>query len=170
MEIKLSTIKKILFVLLAVFAVIAAVRFALPLLGGNVQAETEPTPLPDGREAAIAGLTALFSVDVTTGYDAWLESVCAVSTENGCAFAELFMNWDRVVERKIRSEYRVQSAELYLDKGDRQVWKVSGTTRNLNTGEEQGGVTPVLVVREGDEWKFDHFLFDQELQALESEP
>jgi len=170
LEIKLSTIKKALVILLAVFVIIAAVRFVLPLLGGDVQAEAEPTPVPDGREAAIAGLTALFTTDVTTGYDAWLQSVCAVSTENGCAFAELFTNWDRVVEQKVRSEYRVQSAELYLDKGDRQVWKVTGTIRNLNTGEEKGGEIPVLVVREGDEWKFDHFLFDQELQALENEP
>ena len=169
MEIKLSTVKKALVVLLVVFAAIAAMRFVLPMFN-TAQAEPEPTTVPDGREAAIAGLTALFSTDVTTGYDAWLQSVCAVSTENGCAFAELFTNWDRVVETKARSEYRVQSAELYLDKGDRQVWKVNGTTRNLNTGEEQGGVTPVLVVREGDEWKFDHFLFDQELQALEREP
>jgi hypothetical protein len=107
---------------------------------------------------------------VTTGYDAWLQSVCAVATENGCAFAELFTNWDRVVETKARSEYRVQSAELRKDLGERQVWMVTGTIRDLNTGEEKGGEIPVLVVRENGEWKFDHFLFEQELQALEAEP
>lgn len=171
MEIQLSTVKKVLIALLVVFALIAAGRFVLPLLGSQVQAEAErtPTPVPDGREAAIAGLTSLFSTDVTTGYDAWLESVCAVSTENGCAFAQLFTNWDMVVEQKLRTEYRVQSAELYLDRGDRQVWKVTGVIHNLNTGEEEGGELPVLVVQENGVWKFDHFLFEQELEALEAE-
>ncbi len=169
MEIKLSTVKKALVVLLVVFVAIAAVRFVLPMFN-TAQAEPEPTAVPDGREAAIAGLTALFSTDVTTGYDAWLQSVCAVSTENGCAFAGLFTNWDRVVETKARSEYRVQSAELRKDLGERQVWMVTGTIRDLNTGEEKGGEIPVLVVRENGEWKFDHFLFEQELQALEAEP
>ncbi|MFN7037924.1 MAG: hypothetical protein ACK4SN_16305, partial [Bellilinea sp.] len=168
-EIKLSTVKKALVVLLVVFAAIAAVRFGLPMFN-TAQAEPEPTAVPDGREAAIAGLTALFSVDVTTGYDAWLQSVCAVSTENGCAFAELFANWDRVVETKARSEYRVQAAELRKDLGDRQVWMVTGAIHDLNTGEEKGGEIPVLVVRENGEWKFDHFLFEQELQALEAQP
>lgn len=168
MEIKLSTIKKALVALFVVFAAIAAVRFVLPMFN-TARAEPEPTAVPDGREAAIAGLTALFSTDVTTGYDAWLQSVCAVSTENGCAFAELFTNWDRVVEQKVRSEYRVQTAELYKDLGDRQVWMVTGTIRNLNTGEEKGGEIPVLVVLDNGEWKFDRFLFEQELQALESE-
>ncbi|GAP10197.1 hypothetical protein BECAL_01360 [Bellilinea caldifistulae] len=99
MEIKLSSIKKALVALFVVFAAIAAVRFVLPMFN-TARAEPEPTAVPDGREAAIAGLTALFSTDVTTGYDAWLQSVCAISTENGCAFAELFTNWDRVVVQK----------------------------------------------------------------------
>jgi hypothetical protein len=167
-EIKLSTIKKALAVLFVVFAAIAAMRFVLPLFN-TAQAEVEPTPVPDGREAAVAGLTALFSTDVTTGYDAWLESFCTVSTENGCAFAQLFVNWDRVVSQKVRSEYRVQSAELYLDKGDMQVWKVTGMIHDLNTGQEKGGEIPVLVVKDNGEWKFDHFLFDEELKALEED-
>lgn len=168
MVIRLSTVKKVLVVLFVVFAATAAVRFVLPMLD-TAQTEPEPTAVPDGQEAAIAGLTALFSVDVTDGYDAWLKSVCAVSTENGCAFAELFSNWDNVVAQKVRSEYRVRSAKLYLDKGDRQVWMVTGVIRDLNTGEEKGGEIPVLVVRENGEWKFDHFLFEQELQALEGQ-
>lgn len=167
MEIKLSTVKKAFVVLLIVFAAVAAVRFVLPPGG---RAEIVPTPTPDeGREAAVAGLTALFSVDVTEGEQAWRERFCSLATENGCAFAELFTNWDLVVKNKVRSEYRVQSAELYRDLGDRQVWMVTGVIRDLNTGEEKGGKIPVLVVREDGKWKFDHFLFDQELQALEEQ-
>lgn len=168
MVIRLSTVKKVLVVLLVVFAAIAAVRFVLPMLD-TARTEPEPTAVPDGREAAVAGLTALFSVDVTEGEQAWRERFCSLATENGCAFAELFTNWDLVVKNKVRSEYRVQSAELYRDLGDRQVWMVTGVIRDLNTGEEKGGKIPVLVVREDGEWKFDHFLFDQELQALEAE-
>ena len=52
----------------------------------------------------------------------------------------------------MRSDYRMQSAELYLDKGDRQVWKIKDVIHDLNTREEKGGEIPVLVVREKGVW------------------
>lgn len=175
MEIRLSTVRKIVLTLLVIAGIVFAGWKAydaglFPFLSKPqpVTAETAPDT---GESAAIAGVTALFTVDVTAGQEAWQNAICSVSTENGCAFAQLmFGNWDKVVEQKVRSQYEVTSTELYKDLGDgSQVWKVTGTIHNLNDpSQDKSGEVHVLTVKEGETWKFDHILFEQELKALDN--
>lgn len=175
MTIRLSTLRNIALALLVLAGIVFAgvkARDAgwLPFLAKPTPVTAETVP-DDGKQAAIAGMTALFTIDVTAGKDAWQNAVCSVSTENGCAFAQMFFgNWDRVVEQKMRTQYEVTAAELYRDLGNgRQVWKITGTIHNLNDlSQDKSGDGYVLTIKEGDVWKFDHLLFNQEVKALEA--
>lgn len=173
MEIRLATVKKVLAALLVVFVALAVGRAAIT--GGLPWLKPTPTPeptrVPDGRDAAMNGLAAFLSIDVTQGKDAWRERFCSLATENGCAMAELFIvqNWDTVtVPNKIRTVFEPQDAVLYHDFGDgRQVWDVKGIGRDLNKGTEAETGGKVMVVLDNGVWKFDHPLFQGEIEAIE---
>jgi hypothetical protein len=169
--IRLSTLRNLALALLVLVGIVFA-GWKMGLFQPKPQPVTAETVPDDGKNAAIAGMTALFTIDVTAGKDAWQTAVCSVSTENGCAFAQMFFgsNWDRVVEQKMRTQYEVTAAELYRDLGNgRQVWKITGTVHNLNDlSQDKSGDGYVLTIKEGDTWKFDHILFNQEVKALEA--
>lgn len=176
MEIKLSTLGKILGVLAVIVLVLGGGWWGVRTFLTPPTPTPTPTPIPDGRETAVAALTAFLSMDVSEGQDAWVARLCDLAggeDTNGCAYAHLMAEvyWPNVLRDKKRLGYEAQDAVLVRDFGDgRQVWKVSGTAKDLNTGETKPGEFHVAVVREGDAWRFDHVLLPQEVEALEANP
>lgn len=164
MEIKLSTLGKILGVLVVIVLVLGGGWWGVRTF--LAQPAPTPTPIPDGRETAVAALTAFLSMDVSEGQDAWVARLCDLAggeDTNGCAYAHLMTEvyWPNVLRDKKRLGYEAQEAVLVRDFGDgRQVWKVSGTAEDLNTGETKPGEFHVAMsrkddVREDDIWRWD---------------
>ena len=94
-EIKIS--KRVVILSLVLLGTAAAAGWGAPRIMGWLQAraiikttltpaEATPAVLPeaDGREAAIAGARQFYSVDYSKGQQAWLDNLCAVSTQIGC--------------------------------------------------------------------------------------
>ncbi len=128
--------------------------------------------------AAREGAMAFLNRDVRQGKQAWIDSVCAVSTENGCELmSEVFapLAWpsteelNQVVVCGIDSAARHMSFTLTQDAEslEAEVWKLSGSCMINDAVAPKSGEVFVAVVKDGDGWKFDHVVFDQELKALE---
>ncbi|MGB9800421.1 MAG: hypothetical protein ACPLUL_10040 [Thermanaerothrix sp.] len=176
MEIKLSTLGKILGVVVAVALVLGGGWWGVRTFLAQPAPTPTPTPIPDGRETAVASVTAFLTMDVTEGQEVWIQRLCDLAggeDTNGCAYAQIMAEvyWPSVIEGKKRLGYEAQEAVLVRDLGDgRQVWKVSGMVTDLNTGEKRSGDLHVAVAQEGETWRFDHVLLPQEVEALKVNP
>lgn len=151
--------------------------FAIPHFLNIQQKDGDPTPSSDSlaSDAAIKGTTAFFTVDYRIGQDAWLHSLCEISSESGCAFyrlgaAKLWERYERNRTVLTPAVSVIEKAKTQPNKSGRknsQVWKLA-----INLSAPLPGQTKlqddayILVVEENGAWKFDRFLMPEEIDTL----
>lgn len=121
--------------------------------------------------AASEGAQAFLSTDINLGRSAWEESVCKVSSKDGClVFKNTFttMVWAGVEKNQIRQTCQPVGAKLVRDVSiedeQRQIWQVMLDCINLKTNKINAGDVHVSVINVENDWKFERILFEQEVQ------
>lgn len=173
MEITFS--KRLFFIIVLLLLIVTTAALAIPRLTGKSLVQT--VGLDTGQSAARAGVQAFYSVDYTTGPDKWAARLCTLSTQLAC---ELYQNtfapflWSEFNAAKTIVTAEVANPVLVVEPAaggesdaPMQIWQVAVT---LSAPWPQGdGQTSfpahVLVVREGEQWKFERFLLKDELAA-----
>jgi len=135
-------------------------------------AATDPAPSPEqaaAEKAVVEGIEAFFQIQSDTGKEAWLSHFCSLSTVNGCALIEMGADrlWKKYAEAKTSVQATVKAVEQISSTTAEQVWKVEVTLSEPLPGSNktQEEVYAVVVETEGG-WKFDRFLLEPEIQAL----
>ena len=164
--------KSLIGILISV-ALIAAGIFAFRFAGEFLPHPT-PTPSVDDTQASaaiVAGVEAFFNVDYREGKDAWLARFCSTSTKAGCLFAESGSTglWKRYTDIKTIVTAKVTPKILIRQTKDEQVWLVSiQLSQPLPGSEKTQDEAYVIAIRENSVWKFDRFLMNQEIEAIQS--
>jgi hypothetical protein len=120
--------------------------------------------------AAALGVEVFFQVNSEEGKDAWLNRICAVSTENGCALIRMGADrlWEKYDDAGISVYAEATPVELISATQNEQVWKVDvHLLKPLPGSNKTDDVAHVLIVKSGDDWKFERFLFEPEVQAMQ---
>lgn len=173
MEITFS--KRIFFIILLLLLIVSTAALVIPRLTGK--SLVQAVGFDSGQAVALAGVEAFYTVDYSTGPDKWAARLCASSTQLAC---ELYQKtfapflWSEFNAAKTIVTAEVASPVLVAEPtaaGEwhepMQIWQVAVT---LSAPWPQGdGQTSfpahVLVVREGEQWKFERFLLQDELAA-----
>lgn len=150
---------------LAVWGLLKAFSISLPRVLG----------LASGREAALNGTKAFYSIDYQTGSDQWTAGLCALSTDAACSYYQDTVApflWLSFMPAQTMITADVKDAQLLAeaipgepDGVALQIWQVGV---HLSAPWPQGhGLTDfpaqVLVRREDNGWKFERFLLKEEL-------
>lgn len=155
-----------------ILAVVLGVGIALIQAIPQPVSEQEAAAAQEDAQASAAAVTALetfFHVDYHNGKDAWLKSVCALSTPSGCQFITSGAQrmWQKYLEAKTVTTATVQPAEKVAGTASEQVWRIQiSLSAPLPGSNKMQDVAYVLVVKGEDGWKFDRFLLPQEIEAL----
>jgi len=119
--------------------------------------------------AARAGVEAFLSVDAKAGKDAWINSVCDVSTSTGCKMTrEVYasMLWTSVEKKSLRLACKAASASQLMsvqEPSKSEIWELKTVCTNSDTGETNNSTTQAIVTQTTDAgWKFERIRFDQE--------
>lgn len=94
LEISAGTLKKILGWAIALLVLAAAAVWGWPKVSGQVAGllhRATPTPSDPAQVAAVEGVEAFFSLDAQKGVDAWVERMCALTTQEGCAIYQVML-------------------------------------------------------------------------------
>jgi hypothetical protein len=131
------------------------------------------------QEAAVLGAQAFYTVDYQKGKQAWLDQLCAVSTSAGCTMDQnVFVPalWPQLEAAQTNTTVQVSAQEKVLEQisplGDipEQVWKLNVQLSAPWPAQEQPLTrfpALALVIRENGTWKFERFLTEDEVNALE---
>jgi hypothetical protein len=182
---KLFTWLLVIILLVAVGSGLYAFRRFLPSHEAILQpvAATSLTT-PDGDQlaqaAAVSGAQAFYSVDYQNGKQAWLDQLCAVSTNIGCTMDQnVFVPalWPQLEAAKTSTTIQVSAQEKVLEQvnpmGDvpQQVWRLDVQLSAPWPAQEQpltNFPALALVMCENGTWKFERFLTEDEVNALEN--
>lgn len=145
----------------------------------RVYTEGRFTPTPtasvddtQASSAAVAGTQAFFQVNYQEGKDAWLNRFCAASTESGCLLVKSGSAglWNRIGDAKTVTSATVTSQTRIKQTTTEQVWKLSiQLVQPLPGSEKKSDDAYVVVVRVKDTWKFDRFLLEEEIKAINAQ-
>ena len=166
-------LKTVLLPLVIVLVVLVAL-VSFPDLLHSAPATSIPTPAEDdlAKKAAIDGVTAFFTIDEQAGKQAWIDGLCRVSSESGCAFYRLGLDklWKQFEAAHTSITPTILAGEKVVlpeSETGRQVWKLSiELSKALPGRTEKQDVAYALGVLEKGEWKFDRFLTPDEAQRL----
>ena len=163
-------------ILLSLVVVLAALVVLVSLPNLTLPSSVTPTPTPAeddlAKAAAFNGVTAFFTIDEQAGKQAWIDALCRVSTESGCAFHRLGLDslWKQFEAAHTSIIPTILSSEkmsLPETETGKQVWKLSiELSKALPGRTEKQDVAYALVVLKKGEWKFDRFLTPGEAQGL----
>lgn len=152
----------------------------------------EPLFLPDENSpqmAAKRGAEIFYSLDYRQSHEEWVESLCSVSTEGGCALAELAAPnlWAALQEAKTRTKAQVEviakhprsgaegAAQVKSDdiasfsEDPTQVWELYITLSEPLPGQSITKDTAyAAVVQEEGTWKFERILMEAETAGWDS--
>lgn len=124
-------------------------------------------PYIGSDKAAVTGAEAFFSVDAATGYEAWLKSVCDVSTKAGCdltkALVETSGMWKQVEAQNTKRQVKAQALEMVDTAKDGTVAAVWKVQLKEASGDKTSEIF-VAVAKEDDQWKFERYLLKQEAE------
>ncbi len=158
----------LLLILLLTGAGILVIQQFLPFA-----AEGTATPSPEQAEitqAAVLGTRAFFQISASEGQAVWLERFCAASTENGCALVRMSAErlWQKYQEAKTQVQAQVDALECVSAAAQEQVWRVAiRLSEPLPGSNKTEDEAHVLVVKTDSGWKFERFLLEAEVQALQ---
>jgi hypothetical protein len=182
--IKCSLRYLLLILLLAAIVVTAIVTKDawLPLLNPNAAGNKIDRLPPDdrmAREAAVHGIQAFYAFDSQTGKDAWLETLCQVTSQAGCKLTGLGANriWESLGDQPFSYVAEVDILEKVSDRPataangkSSQVWKTVITLNQPLPGSETiTDTTYALVVTEDGQWRFERFLTAPESAQFDNE-
>lgn len=132
--------------------------------------EATPSAYEAQANAAAIGVEAFFQIGTAEGEDAWRNRFCAVSTKNGCDLLRMAADrlWKKYADARISVQAEAIPLKLISETTSEQVWKVNvQLTDPLPGSNKTKDVAYVLVVKSGDDWKFDRFLLEPEVLAIE---
>jgi hypothetical protein len=189
-EIKISK-RMIAISLILIGAATAAVWDApqiMDLFQARASAQSIPTPgagslvdltEADGRESAITGARQFYTVDFQKGQQAWLDSLCAVSTQMGCLMDQKVIApnlWEQFIKAKTITTVQVKAQEkvqeqLASTRGNAftQVWRLQIQLSAAWPMQQKPQTTfpaLALVVKENGAWKFERFLTEEEITVF----
>jgi hypothetical protein len=142
------------------------------------------TTTPDGDQpaqaAALAGIQAFYTVDFRIGQQAWVDRLCAASTQIGCTIdqkAQAPSLWPDFMKDQISTtviasiEGKVFDQNLSGRGSDRaQVWQAQ-IDLSAPWPQQSQPVTRflalVLVIQDQNGWKFERFLTEEETQVYQ---
>jgi len=189
-EIKIS--KRIIVIgLFLIGAAVALVWGAPQIMGlfqGKSSAQITPTPggrgtaVPtdaDARDAAITGVRQFYTVDFQKGQQAWLDKLCAVSTQMGCLMDQNVIApslWDSFTKSKTVTTVQVTAQEKVQEqvastRGNApvQIWRLQiqlSAAWPMQQTPQTTFPALALVVKENGVWKFERFLTEEELAVF----
>ena len=150
----------------------AILHFATLRFQGREISAADPALSLDAK-AAIAGVSAFYTIDYTEPEGAWAERMCAlISTPDDCLFVQMYF---APVIHATAKKYRVQSTctvlpvELFSNNETTmsRIW-----TLQVTVEKPWPGINPtetvfaeVIFDRTRQEWRFRRILFVQELQG-----
>ncbi len=145
-----------------IFITSGAFDWLLDTIAGKSNAAA-PIALTEDAAAAVAenGLKTMFTVDYEAGYDAWVQSICAISTEKGCnATQDLFGSSMRANMENYKTDQVVSAVKAIKMVDERvtndvrsQMWVVEITASGWE--EEQTDLAVVELVEDNGAWKFE---------------
>jgi len=183
--------KRLVVWLLLVLALLGAALWGYPWIRKLIPVPTPvvalqpaapPTGDPDAvsKAAAMAGARAFYTLDYQVGRQAWLDALCAVSTQAGCAIDQNVIVpalWGGLAQAKTVSTVQVEVQGKVLEQAAAfpantplQVWRLHIQLSVPWPGQVQPLTSfpaLALVIRENGTWKFERFLTEDEVQALE---
>ena len=146
-----------------------------------LQPAATPTGDPDAisKAAALSGAQAFYTLDYSAGQQTWVDHLCAVSTQAGCAIDQNVIVpalWGGLAQAKTVSTVQVEVQEKVLEQAAAfpanaplQVWRLHIQLSAPWPGQKQPLTSfpaLALVIRENGTWKFERFLTEDEVQAL----
>ncbi|MGD0879164.1 MAG: hypothetical protein ABSA01_13600 [Anaerolineales bacterium] len=135
---------------------------------GATPTPTQPALQPPDVKAAIAAVTAFYTLDYTEPVDQWQGRVCALTTPDGCQIIQAFFApaVRQVVEdNQVKTGCTVQALWMVEDKGDTHTWLLEVTLYNPWPGEKPTTQVYAEVARTNGTWLLNRILFDQEAAA-----
>jgi len=166
--------KKSLLVLFSLIGLIVVAVFAFQNAGTFFPQPT-PTVSPEEHEASaavVAGVEAFFQVDYREGMDAWLERFCSVSSDAGCQFAKAGARglWKRYEAVQTVTSAKATPLALIRETSNEQIWQVAiQLSKPLPGSEKTEEEAYAIAVQENGAWKFDRFLMEQEIEAIQKQ-
>jgi len=180
-----TSLRNILLILLLAFVVLTAIASRdawLPLLDPNAAGnEIDRLPPDDrmAREAVVQGVQAFFAFDSQAGKDAWLQTLCQVTSQAGCKLIGLGANrlWESLGDQPFSYSAEVEILEKVSDRPateasakSSQVWRTLITLNQPLPGSEtRTDSAYALVGTENGQWRFEHFLTAPESAQFENE-
>ncbi len=164
--------KKSLLVLFSLIGLIVVAVFAFQNAGTFFPQPT-PTVSPEEHKASaavVAGVEAFFQVDYREGMDAWLERFCSVSSDAGCQYAKAGAKglWKRYEAVQTVTSAKATPLALIRETSEEQIWQVSiQLSKPLPGSEKTEEEAYAIAVQENGAWKFDRFLMEQEIDAIQ---
>ncbi|HEX7542162.1 MAG TPA: hypothetical protein VF352_08530 [Anaerolineales bacterium] len=167
-------------VLIAIILIVSAgwaiVHLVVPLFQDKKIPAAGPA-LSQDAQAAIAGVSAFYTIDFTEGAELWADRVCATTTNEGCIFAR---GYYAAAVHSTAEKYSVQTSctVLPVDLVDNdeahmvRIWKMQVTLSNPWPAIEQTYTVYVAVEFDQNlkEWRMQHVLFEQETQKYLASP
>lgn len=151
----------VLFAAIALFIGSGAFGWLLNLASGGEVAGVTPA-----ATVVEAGVEALLTADYEAGADAWLEKVCAISTQDGCQIAgTVYAQGIRTNLEKHQADQVCEATALKVvsetaateGKPAQQIWAVEVKTSGW--GEAKTDITAASVVQDKDgNWVFETVL------------
>ena len=139
-----------------------------PLRGGQ-GFTVEPKEDIKASQAAASAVEKIFQIDTTKTKEDWLKGVCAVSTPAGCTMISGGADrmWAKYVEAKTVVNAEVQPLQKLADNASEQVWQVAvSLTSPLPGSNKTEDIAYVALAKTGDQWLFDRFLLQPEIDAI----
>jgi hypothetical protein len=131
---------------------------------GATPTQSYPRSNPDAQ-AAVAALTAFYTLDYAEPVDQWQGRVCALTTADGCQLTQtLFAPTVRqVVEvNQVKTGCTVQALRLVENNNDTRIWLLEVTLDAPWPGENSTTQVYAEVTRSNGTWLLNRILFDQE--------
>jgi hypothetical protein len=131
---------------------------------GTTPTQTDPRHAPDAQ-AAVAALTAFYTLDYTEPVDQWQGRVCVLTTPNGCQLIQMLFApaVRQVVEaNKVKTNCTVLALRVIEDKGDTRAWLLEVTLDAPWPGENPTTQVYAEVTLINGNWLLNRILFDQE--------
>jgi hypothetical protein len=146
------------------------IHFVVPLFQDKQIPAAGPA-LSQDAQAAIAGVSAFYTLDYTKSAEQWADQVCTTTTDEGCSFAR---GYYAAAVHATAEKYSVQTGCTVLpvelvDNDETnmvRIWKMQVTLSNPWPAVEQTQTIYVAVEYDKilQEWRMQHVLFEQEAQ------
>jgi hypothetical protein len=164
---------------LLLLAVLPLVVFLFYILFHRPIPSIGPEPQEKGANAAMTGVTAIYSVDYRLGIENWISKVCSKSTQRGCdIFRKVYAPglWKNIETNKAIYNCTVKAVQIPQGLTDQStnsiIWELEVSVKNSNSNTEDSSkqIVYALVKQEKpDQWTFERVLTNQEIKAQEED-